>query len=82
MLIPNMGGERSVTQMIIAKLIKASNELKQAFFYLCTQADSPKTEFKKSTLDVRKTKFLIAQGYGFPNGEFGGKIGRVTGAEH
>jgi hypothetical protein len=38
-LVPKMGGERPPTQVIVNKIINASNESK-LLFYLCTQISS------------------------------------------
>ena len=55
---------RPPTQIIMVKLIKAS-------FFISILELPPKLVFKKSALDVKKTKFLKLRGRRFPNGGFG-----------
>lgn len=42
---------------------------------------SPEVGFRRSTLDVKKTRFLLQRGRRFSNGEFGRQKDRVIGAE-
>lgn len=62
LLIPKMGEERLPVQVIMAKLIKGNNYLKQVFFYSCTAGF-----FKRSASDMMKTRLRDG---GFPNGGF------------
>ena len=54
-----------------------------AHFFMCVhELPPPKVGFKRSALDVRKTRFLYSSGLGGFIRGLVGKIGRVTGAEH
>lgn len=66
-----MGEERPPTQIIMAKVIKASKQLKEAFFIRVHGLLTPKVGFERSALDERKTTFLKLRSRGFPSGVFG-----------
>jgi hypothetical protein len=54
-----MQRERSPTQIIIAKLIKANNYLQQVFLFVYTGDFSLKAGFQRSALDTGRMKVFI-----------------------
>lgn len=63
MLIPKMAGEIPPTQIIMAKIMKARNQLKQDFFLICVYGlFCPKTGFQMSALDKGRIRFLLFRG--------------------
>lgn len=82
LLIPNTWGERSLAEIFMNKLSKISNSLQHAFFSIHEHGmPSPKTVFKWSTLNVRRTSFSWLRGR-VSRWVVGGQIGRITGADH